>query len=365
MQEIIGKLRFKKNSIVLNAPKPIEEEFVLPDFRTKFGKGVKSSNSKPILTVTTILCSLLFFMICSLGRAQKDNGIHDVKTDSITVDDLVRSYTFFVPKGLKKNSRLIFVLHGSTMKADLMISATGYQFNRLANTSEDKIIVYPQGFETYWNDCRKSATYGSNLLNLSEADFFKAIIAKFRAEYAIDTSRVFVTGFSNGGHLVYKLAMENPDLFKGFAAVSANLPVESNNDCRSKSLPVSILIANGTTDPISPFNGGPVLAGDGMNRGDVMSSLNSVQYFKELLKCGEIKGTIMELPDIDKEDSSTVNVYDYGCQNSVKKIELIEIVNGGHIFPNPTFDQWPKSLGNVNRDINLPELILNFFDSLE
>ncbi|MCG2460227.1 prolyl oligopeptidase family serine peptidase [Flavobacteriaceae bacterium F89] len=317
------------------------------------------------MKTTSALFSILLLLICTVAKAQNDDGINDVKTDSIKMDNIFRSYTYYVPKDIKKSSKLIFILHGSTMKSSLMITATGYQFNRHANTSKDEIIVYPQGFETYWNDCRKSATYSANLLNLNEAGFFKAVIAKFYTDYGIDTSQVFVTGFSNGGHMVYKLAMENPALFKGFAAISASLPVESNNDCVSKNQPVSILIANGTTDSISPFNGGTVLAGDGKNRGDVAPTFNSVQYFKDLMKCGEIIETKKGLPDTDKEDSSTVNVYDYRCKNQGKRIELIEIVNGGHIFPNPTFDQWPKSLGNVNKDVNLPELILNFFNSLE
>lgn len=164
---------------------------------------------------------------------------------------------------------------------------------------------------------------------------------------------------------MFKLAKENPTLFKGFAVINANLPLESNNDSILENKAVSILIANGTADSINPYNGGKVVWGDGKDRGSVVSTMNWVKYWKNLMICNAIIETKKQIPDIDKSDSSTVTVYDYKCEKLRKKIELIEIKNGGHIIPNPTFNAWPEYLDNVNKDINLPELILEFFDSLK
>ena len=72
-----------------------------------------------------------------------------------------------------------------------------------------------------------------------------------------------------------------------------------------------------------------------------------------------------KLPDFVKEDNSTVVIYTYEGKESRKMVELVKINNGGHIVPNPNFSHWSKSLGNVNKDINLPKIITNFFFSIE
>lgn len=135
-------------------------------------------------------------------------------------DGLYKNYTFFIPKDVKEKPKLVFVLHGSTMTVNAM----------LADSLKNVIIIYPQGYGNYWNDCRKSATYKVNTLKLNEMEFFKKIVLKIENDHKIKPKSIFVTGFSNGGQLVYKLAKENPDYFKGFAAISANLPEETNDD---------------------------------------------------------------------------------------------------------------------------------------
>lgn len=317
------------------------------------------------MNIIKIIFGLSFLFLWNTSFAQDDTGIYNLKADSVMADGLYRNYIFFIPKDVKEKPKLVFVLHGSTMTVKAMLEVTGYEFNRIADSLKNVIVVYPQGYENYWNDCRKSATYKANTLNLNEMAFIKKIVSKMESVNRIKLGSIFVSGFSNGGQMVYKLAKENPDYFKGFAAISANLPVAANDDCFSTKKAVSMLIANGTTDPINPFYGGEVTFGDGKERGNVISTLNTVQYWKELLNCNEIIETKQDVNDINKDDRSTVTVYDYKCINANKKVEFIKINNGGHVLPNPHFDKWPEPLGNVNKDINLPKIILNFFKSLE
>ena len=311
----------------------------------------------------TTVFIILNLLIIQFSNAQNENYKKEV--DSIKIDNIFRSYEAYIPNDIVTKPKLVFVLHGSTMTTKQMINVTGNQFNSELNPSNNRIVIYPQGFENYWNDCRKSATYKSNLLNLNEVDFFKTLISRYEKNYSVNRNEIFIVGWSNGGHMVYKLAKENPSLFKGFAVINANLPVESNNDCFSKNEPVSILIANGTADSINPYNGGKIIFDDGKDRGSVKSTMQSVNYWKDLMDCNEVIETEREFPDLDKSDSSAVTIYDYACEKSGKKIELIEIKNGGHHIPNPSFNEWADYLGNLNKDINLPILILDFFDSLK
>lgn len=45
MEDIIKKLKFKDNGIVINAPKTLENKFVALGFKTMFDKSIKSKNT--------------------------------------------------------------------------------------------------------------------------------------------------------------------------------------------------------------------------------------------------------------------------------------------------------------------------------
>jgi polyhydroxybutyrate depolymerase len=281
------------------------------------------------------------------------------------VNKLNRAFLFYVPKHLAEAPKLVFVLHGSGMEAKGMQVLTGGQFDKVADDYKDIIVVYPQGYGRYWNDCRKSATFDARKLNINDVAFFDSMIAYFKEHYAVDEEHVFVTGYSNGGQMCFKLAKERPGAFKGFAAVAANLPVDANDDCHQANQSVSMLLLNGTADPINPYNGGVVKAGDGKERGEVMSADQTLQFWLGLDKGDLSLQKVYEFPDINKSDKSTVVQYTYDCVQSEKKVVLIKVINGGHIFMNAGFHLWPRVFGNVNKDISAPQIIMEFFRSLK
>lgn len=296
---------------------------------------------------------------------QQQQRLHGLRIDSLNVDQIERGFYYDAPDNISQHPGLLFVIHGSGMNAWLMKTITGNQFGKIADSAKNIIIVYPQGYLKYWNDCRKSATYDTKLQNINDVEFFVKMIDYFSTTYHINRQEVFAAGYSNGGEMCYKLAEEKPELFKGFAAISANLPVETNNDCFQSNQPVSMLVMNGTSDPINPYNGGAIILPDGKNRGTVVSTNNTIDYWTSLDKCDTASKTIHQFPDPDQSDSSVAIEEDYTCRVTNKKITLIKIINGGHIIPNPRFHFWPKVLGNVNKDINAPQIIFDYFMSLQ
>jgi len=301
-----------------------------------------------------MLLFLIIFSTLSLGAGKPD--IYNIKGGAVKVDNLDRSYLYYVPKGIKKNPKIVVVLHGSIMTDKAMLGATGFEFNRLAEDTKDTIVVYPQGYEKYWNDGRKSATYKAKTLDLNDIEFISKILKKFEKEYDISKTDRFVVGFSNGGHMVYKIAMENPEMFKGYAVIRANLPVEENSDIKNnKKKGVSILIANGTSDPVNPYNGGEVVVGDGKNRGKVISTEETVEYWTSLIKEKGMK------KDIFEEEGEKNVVY----TTKDKRVELISVIDGGHVVENPYYKDWDKKFGHVNEKVDLPKQIVEFFNSLK
>lgn len=78
------------------------------------------------------------------------------------------------------------------------------------------------------------------------------------ADIGIDPARAFATGISRGGHMAFRLALEAPTRFRAVAAVAANVPAPENFKCKPAEAGTSVMIMNGTKDPLNPFDGGEV-----------------------------------------------------------------------------------------------------------
>ena len=79
--------------------------------------------------------------------------------------------------------------------------------------------------------------------------------------------------------MAFRLALEAPSRFRAVAAVSASVPTPENFKCKPAGQGTSsVMIMNGTRDPINPFDGGEVKFLGLLKRGKVRSSRESGQY---------------------------------------------------------------------------------------
>src|SRR5215510_4676699 len=199
---------------------------------------------------------------------------------AMSVKGMDRTYVQYVPRNLKPNSPLLFVFHGSGGDGQGMREITGEEFDTLAD-SNSFVVVYPDGFQTTWNDCRKGSPQPARQMNIDDKSFIDAMIEKFVADNRIDKKRIFAAGWSNGGQLAYRFALERPEQFAAVASISASRPTTDNLACTPTDKPMAVMIINGTSDPINPFNGGEVRLGFS-SLGTVLSSRETGQYFARL-----------------------------------------------------------------------------------
>ncbi|MDZ7899228.1 MAG: alpha/beta hydrolase-fold protein [Arcicella sp.] len=229
--------------------------------------------------------TILFFIVATLSlNAFGQDAAKINQRDSLKIGEHTRSFLFHIPSNITKKPKLLFVIHGSDGTGELMVKFTDGWFGKLADERGDVIVVYPNGYKKHWNDCRKEANFDANLENIDDNTFFKEVINYFVKNYGVDTKQVFAAGHSNGGHQVFKLAKEMPQYFRKFAAVSANLPTPSNEDCFATGKPVSMLVINGTGDAINPYNGGEVVLPGDAKRGNVISTNETMNYWAGLAK---------------------------------------------------------------------------------
>ena len=106
---------------------------------------------------------------------------------------------------------------------------------------------------------------------IDDVAFFEAMVNKLVAQAAVDPARVFVTGFSNGGMLSYRIAAERPDLIAAAAPVGGSLGIDT-----PPVGPVPILAIHGVFDENVLFWGG---VGVGVSGVDFKSQLDSILPF--------------------------------------------------------------------------------------
>lgn len=251
-------------------------------------------------------------------------------SDSLLVDGHYRSFHYNSPSKLTPRPGLVFVLHGSGGNGKGMMKPAE-KMEQQANAG-NALVVYPDGYKRYWNECRKLSPAEANQLNINEQAFFGALIDYFEKKYRIDRARVFAVGTSGGGHMVYKLALTMPATFRAITAIIANLPDTANLDCTPSGKPVAMMIVNGTLDPVNPYNGGPVILGKNMNMGAVRSTDRTLTYWADLARY-QGKPIQENLPDTDPGDGKTIERYTYK-EKGKPEIVLLKVIGGKHDYPN-------------------------------
>jgi polyhydroxybutyrate depolymerase len=275
---------------------------------------------------------------------------------TIEVGGLDRTYSIYVPKGLSKGAPLVLVMHGAGENGARMRIETGYGFDRQADKN-GFAVVYPNAYAGYWNACGIVGGGDADGLETDDVGFLTALADKLIADFGFDRARVFAAGSSRGGFMAFRLALEAPARFRAVAAVSANLPTPENFKCKPAAHGTpSVMIMNGTEDPLVPFDGGEVnLLGLFYRNGKVRSSRASAQYFADLnLIAGPPATTETEVAEGVRVERVLWH------NNSKVEVELIAVHGGGHGMPQP-YRRHPGLLGPSPTEPNGSEVIWAFF----
>jgi polyhydroxybutyrate depolymerase len=246
-------------------------------------------------------------------------------------------------------------MHGSGGDSARMRRDSGFAFERLAD-ERGFALVYPDGFEGYWNACNVVGDYSANALDIDDVGFLTELSETLAAELGIDPARVFAAGVSRGGHMAFRLALEAPQRFRAVAAIAANVPAPENFKCDATGQgTAAVMLMNGTSDPLNPFNGGEVRLLGMFGRGEVLSSRQSGQFFADL-------NGIEDAPvESTSEIGDGMRVERIRWRSEAAEIELVAIQGGGHVIPQP-YARAPRLLGRTARDLNGPAEIIAFFE---
>lgn len=274
---------------------------------------------------------------------------------AIEVGGLKRTYLAYVPRGLAKAAPLVMVMHGSGESGAQIRVETGYGFERLAD-HHGFAVVYPDSYSFDWDDCSKVGDFSANGVEVDDVRFLTALADKLIGETGVDPGRVFATGVSSGGLMSLRLALEAPARFRAVAAVSANVPAPENFKCKPAAQGTSVMIMNGTSDPIVAFGGGETnLLGLFYKGGNLLSSQASGQYFAHFSKI-DGRPAISQAAAFDG-----TRVERALWRNDARlEVELVTIHGGGHGLPQPWYRR-ARLLGPSPMAPDGPAIIWDFF----
>lgn len=281
---------------------------------------------------------------------------------TINVGGVERSYLLHIPPSLPRDKAvpLVVVFHGGGGTG-----AIGERFTRFSELSDRErfIVVYPDALNKNWNDGRAGRKIRSQQENVDDIGFVVAMLDAVGKEYTIDPKRVYATGPSNGGFFSNRVGAELSERFAAIAPVIGGMaPAVAESFHPAE--PISVLIIQGTDDPLIAYEGGNVrIFGFGAgNRGKNINSIETLTKWVNHNGC-DPKPSTTELPDLDPDDETTVVRSMYHGGRNATEVVFYQIVGGGHTWPGGSQYLPERLIGKVSREIDATEVIWEFFKS--
>jgi polyhydroxybutyrate depolymerase len=278
----------------------------------------------------------------------------DLVQRKLTVDGRDRVYHWYGPKELVRGelAPLVLVFHGGG--GDGLGVAKLTRFAELAER-ERFFVAFPDGWAKNWNDGREASRIRAQRDGINDIAFVSALIDTLTREHPVDTSRIFATGISNGAIFSHYLAGHLADRIAAIAPVVGGM-ADPYHLRFAPSAPVSVLVIQGTDDPLVPYYGGNIMR----NRGRIVSTDDTLQLWHEHNRCSTqpVNGT---LPDLQPEDGCQIEWKRWtGCAAGTE-VKLLRAVGGGHTWPGGKPYLPAMIVGKVCRDFDATEVIWDFF----
>jgi polyhydroxybutyrate depolymerase len=279
-------------------------------------------------------------------------------TRTVQSDDRERSYLVHVPKNYdsKQSTPVVLVFHGAWTNGPITALYSG--LNRMAD-DKNFIAVYPNGTglrdtALFWNSGGRDRAMQMGRTPPDDVKFIGKVLDDLGTVLNVDPKRIYATGISNGGMMCYRLVGEMSDRIAAIAPIAGTL---CQNDVHLKR-PVPVLHFHGTEDKLVPYNGSPSAAKELLHSKSVDET---VQTFAKLDGCPD-KPREEDLPN-KVDDGTSVKRFTYGPGDAGSEVVLIQIVGGGHNWPNrPVGPALQSMLGTVTHQIAPNEMIWDFFE---
>ena len=243
-------------------------------------------------------------------------------------DDSLRSYVVYEPD-LDPNPDgypLIIGLHGAGAEGGLSFLGTTFMIPKAKK--EKFVVACPDALlfniVTWWNG---GGLYEEITDSTDDVGFISAVIDTMIKNYNVDTTRIYVMGFSNGSAMAYRVVSELSSRIAAMGVSSGQMLYEYCNP----EFPVPIIHFHGISDDMFPYYG----KGDGPNAVPPVDT--TIAIWRGINSCNVI-------PDTIYSDSLIVGKK-WTSSTGLSDVILYTNQEGEHKWPRP--DNWGISATDI------------------
>jgi polyhydroxybutyrate depolymerase len=268
-----------------------------------------------------------------------------------------RHFIVHVPPSFdaKRKLPVVIMLHGFGGSGRQSMEQTGW--DRKADR-EDFIAAFPDGVAEEpkrrasfllnpqsWNE--GSGRHASGKRNDGDVEFVAFIIDALETRYGADPNRIFVTGFSNGASMTFRIGVELSDKVAAIAPVAGHLLVHGHQLKR----PLAMLYIIGRDDPLElPAGGALRIRGEQVEQPPIEQNL---------LQWRQLDGCPSK-PSSDAHSDGVERVSFSDCGDGVEVVEYF-IDDMGHVWPGGLNRLPARLVGKPSDKLNATDVIWNFF----
>lgn len=316
-----------------------------------------------LATIAALLLPGLMIAGASLARADDLAQEPSAPLETLRFDlgGRERNAKLFVPSANVRPERLVVMLHGAGGDAERVRKATAWGLERVADEAA-WVVAYPDGIGGTWHDCRRAVPFPAKQQDVDDVAFLSSLINRLRERFDLAAEVVTVAGFSNGGHMALRLAVERPETIGAYAVVAAQLPTPSASECETAAPALGSLWVHGSEDPFLPASGG---ASSGL-RGEDLGAVHSVEEtaaWATRAFSGVIETPSKRLPERDGNTKTTVEQKEWRSSDGAVVRQLL-LHGSGHVIPQ-NLVPFPALVGPSAGDVDFAETLADFLTAVD
>jgi len=281
------------------------------------------------------------------------------RVENVRLAGFDRHYIVHVPPTFdgKRKLPVVIMLHGAGGTGQQAMEQTGW--DRMAD-HEDFIAVFPDAIAEHpkmpasfllnpqtWND--GSGRHASGKRNDGDVEFIAYIIDTIEARYGADPNRIYVTGFSNGAAMTFRIGVELADKVAAIAPVAGHLFTHDHQLKRA----VPTLYIIGLDDPLELPAGGVLrIRGEQIEQPPIEQNL---RQWRDLDRCSMA-------PSSEARTDGVERVVFGDCGGGAEMVEYF-IDDMGHVWPGGINRLPQRLVGKPSDKLNATDVIWNFFKS--
>lgn len=200
---------------------------------------------------------LLAFCFCeknTVTPTAENKAVPGKNRYTTQIDGDTREYYVHVPSiyNAKTPTPVVIMLHGTSGDGERFYNNSGW---KEVGEAENILTVYPSSWRyniidegqfkntTKWNIYPGAFSYSAGEIPRDDVKFLRQVVAELKNLFNVDAKRIYLAGFSNGGQMAFRCAVEMGDLLAAVVEASGSTSRDTTA-IPIRDLPVTFQLGN-------------------------------------------------------------------------------------------------------------------------